>query len=90
MQKARGFTDTAVFVLGRNAGGEECDRHIEGDYELTESEKELLEQVCCVFPYVIVVLNINGMIDMQWVNAYSAIKAVVFWNSGRRRLRSIS
>ncbi|WP_368272808.1 glycoside hydrolase family 3 C-terminal domain-containing protein [Fusicatenibacter saccharivorans] len=78
MQKARGFTDTAVFVLGRNAGGEECDRHIEGDYELTESEKELLEQVCCVFPYVIVVLNINGMIDMQWVNAYSAIKAVVF------------
>ena len=49
MQKAREFTDTAVFVLGRNAGGEECDRHIEGDYELTESEKELLEQVCCVF-----------------------------------------
>ena len=45
MQKAREFTDTAVFVLGRNAGGEECDRHIEGDYELTESEKELLEQV---------------------------------------------
>lgn len=40
--------------------------------------KELLEQVCCVFPHVIVVLNINGMIDMQWVNAYSAIKAVVF------------
>ena len=78
MQKAREFTDTAVFVLGRNAGGEECDRHIEGDYELTESEKELLEQVCCVFPHVIVVLNINGMIDMQWVNAYSAIKAVVF------------
>ena len=45
MQKAREFTDTAVFVLGRNSGGEECDRHIEGDYELTESEKELLEQV---------------------------------------------
>ena len=45
---------------------------------LPNPKNELLEQVCCVFPHVIVVLNINGMIDMQWVNAYSAIKAVVF------------
>ena len=26
---------------GRNSGGEECDRHIENDYYLTESEKKL-------------------------------------------------
>ncbi len=48
MQKAREFTDTAVFVLGRNAGGEECDRHIEGDYELTESKKNCWNR-CAVF-----------------------------------------
>lgn len=35
LEGAAAFTDTAVLVLGRDAGGEECDRHREGDYELT-------------------------------------------------------
>lgn len=39
MEAARQFSDTAVFVLGRNSGGEECDRHLQGDYYLTDSEK---------------------------------------------------
>lgn len=78
MQHAKAYTDTAIFVLGRNAGGEECDRHVEGDYYLTESEKELLEQVCCTFKNVVVALNINGLIDMQWLDTYSAVKAVLF------------
>ena len=28
-------TDTAVLVIGRNSGGEECDRHLTEDYYLT-------------------------------------------------------
>lgn len=71
-------TDTAVFVLGRNSGGEECDRHLESDYYLTESEKILFEQVCSNFDNVILILNINGLIDLSWLEKYSAIKSVLF------------
>ena len=39
-------TDTAIFVIGRNSGGEECDRHLPEDYYLTRSEESLLKDIC--------------------------------------------
>ena len=38
-------TDTAIFVIGRNSGGEECDRHLPEDYYLTRSEESLLKDI---------------------------------------------
>ena len=38
LDAARNCTDTAVIVLGRNAGGEECDRYLQEDYLVTEDE----------------------------------------------------
>ncbi len=49
MRAAGAHTDTAVLVLGRNSGGEECDRRLYGDYYLTDAEKELADRVCCTF-----------------------------------------
>ncbi len=72
------FTDTAVLVLGRCSGGEECDRHLQDDYYLTPTEKVLAEQVCGSFARVILVLNINGLIDLAWVEGYPSIKSVLF------------
>ncbi len=72
------FTDTAVLVLGRCSGGEECDRHLQNDYYLTPSEKVLAEQVCGSFARVILVLNINGLIDLAWVEGYPSIKSILF------------
>ena len=39
LQQAAEKTDTAVIVLGRNSGGEECDRHLTEDYYLTGKKK---------------------------------------------------
>lgn len=75
---AREYTDTAVLVLGRNSGGEECDRHLEEDYFLTKSEKCILEQTCQSFSKVVLILNINGLIDLSWIENYPAIKSVLF------------
>ena len=36
-------TDTALLVIGRNSGGEECDRHLDEDYYLTGSERKLVD-----------------------------------------------
>lgn len=71
-------TDTALIVIGRNSGGEECDRHLPEDYYLTQSENKLLKEVCARFANVAVVLNVNGLIDLSWVKQFNSIKSVLF------------
>lgn len=78
LKHTRIFTKTAVLVIGRDAGGEECDRHLKSDYELTESEQRLVAQVCSVFEDVVLVLNINGLIDLKWTKKYPSVKGIVF------------
>lgn len=78
VEGAAAYTDTAVLVLGRNAGGEECDRHRSEDYELTQTEKALVEAVCARFFRVVLVLNCNGLIDLGWIEKYPAVKSILF------------
>ncbi len=71
-------TKRAVLVVGRSTGGEECDRRVENDYYLLDSEKKLLEGVCNHFSEVVVLLNVNGVMDISWINQYESIKAVLY------------
>ena len=71
-------TDTALIVIGRNSGGEECDRHLSEDYYLTNSEESLLKEVCSHFTNVVAALNVNGLIDLSWVRKYANIKSLLF------------
>lgn len=75
---ARQYTDIALLVIGRNSGGEECDRHLRGDYYLTDSEKALFRQVCQNFDKVVLILNTNGLIDLSWMEKYQSIKSILF------------
>lgn len=75
---AASYADTALFVLGRSAGGEECDRHLPDDYLLTESERALLEAICWAFDRVILVLNTNGLVDLSWTEDYPQIRSILF------------
>ena len=78
MTPAMQHCQTALLVLSRNAGGEECDRRYEDDYLLTASEKALAAQVCDAFECVILVLNINGLIDLSWTEAFPQIRGILF------------
>lgn len=78
MAQATAQTDTALFVLGRCAGGEECDRHLKDDYYLSDAEMALMQAICAAFAKVIIVLNINGLVDLAWTEAYPAIHSVLF------------
>ena len=78
LQQAAEKTDTAVIVLGRNSGGEECDRHLTEDYYLTREEEKLVDIVCCQFTKVVLILNVNGLIDLAWLKKYDSIKSVLF------------
>ncbi|MCJ8208985.1 glycoside hydrolase family 3 C-terminal domain-containing protein [Mucilaginibacter sp. RS28] len=83
LQKASA-TDLAVVAIGRNAG-EGRDRKIEDDYELSNTEKELLRNVCDAYhaqhKKVIVVLNIGGVISvLPWRDQPDAI--LLAWQPG--------
>lgn len=78
LNRASAYTDTAILVLGRNSGGEECDRHLYDDYYLTEPERKLVEDVCGRFPKVILVLNLIGLMDLSWLENRKQIRSVLF------------
>lgn len=69
---------TAFLILGRGSGGEECDRRVKEDYYLTESEKELLHKVASHFSQVVLVLNVNGFIDLSLAQSYPSVHAILF------------
>ncbi len=77
-QAAAKAADTAIVMIGRATGGEECDRRVENDYYLTPSEKRMLELACGHFENVIAVFNCNGMVDMSCTKACPQIKAAIF------------
>ncbi len=71
-------TDTAIFVLGRNAG-EGKDRICgEGDYYLTTEEKTILNRICELYPRVLLMLNIGGIIDLTFADEHEEIKAILY------------
>lgn len=86
---ARAFTDTAVITISRFSG-EEWDRNIQGnelfehgDFYLSNAEKDLVEKVKAMFPKVIVVMNVGGMVDTQWFVEDDQIQAVLMaWQGG--------
>lgn len=78
VKEAADQTDTALLILGRGAGGEECDRRKEDDFYLQERERQLLERVCKSFPRVVVLLNINGVMDISWIPSFKSIQAVLY------------
>lgn len=69
---------TAILIIGRGSGGEECDRRLEEDYYLTASEKVLLQTLTSHFKNIVLVLNINGYIDLSLVQSYSNISSILF------------
>ncbi|MDR1427161.1 MAG: glycoside hydrolase family 3 C-terminal domain-containing protein, partial [Bifidobacteriaceae bacterium] len=59
-------TDTAVYVLARNAG-ETYDRNPgKGDYYLADVERTNIETIARVYPRVIVALNVGGVVDTSF------------------------
>lgn len=68
VRPSSGATDTAIFVLSRNSG-EATDRTSgAGDYLLNDVERANLELISTTYKKVIVVLNVGGIVDTQFMN----------------------
>ena len=75
-------TDTAIYVLMRQAG--ECnDRKLEkGDYYLTDIERENLKILAQAYAHTILVINVGGHIDMAFMDEIPGIDAAVLFVQG--------
>lgn len=77
--------DMAILTLSRQAG-EGGDRHLEGDFLLTEGERQMLSDITEAFHQkgkkVVVILNIGGVIETaSWKHLPDAI--VLAWQPGQ-------
>lgn len=75
-------TDTALYVLMRQAG--ECnDRKLEkGDYYITDIERENLRILGESYAHVILILNVGGHMDIAFLDEIPGIDAVVLFVQG--------
>lgn len=92
IQREADVNDVAVVVLGRNAG-EGADRKQMDDFELTTTERELLQNVSTTFrakgKKVVVVLNIGGVIETaSWKGLADAI--ILPWSPGQEGANAIA
>lgn len=75
--------DAAVITISRLAG-EGRDRKLErGDYYLSDEEHALFAAARQTCSKVIVVLNVCGVIDMEWVDIYQPDAVLLAWIPGQ-------
>jgi len=75
-------TDTAIYVIARQAG-ESHDRRLEpGDWYLTDVERENLLKLAVAYTKTVLVINVGGPIELSILDEVDGIDAVVFYGQG--------
>lgn len=74
-------TDTAIFVLSRQAGEGNDRQNVPGDYQLDEVEYANLKKLSDQYTNLIVVINVGGLIDLSFMDELH-VSALVYLSQG--------
>ncbi len=74
--------DAAVIIIGRTAGEEQDVRYAEGSFLLTDLEKSMLVKVRREFKKVVVLLNVGGLIDINFIEECKPDALLYIWQGG--------
>ncbi|MBQ9886540.1 MAG: glycoside hydrolase family 3 protein [Lachnospiraceae bacterium] len=80
--KAAKESDTAIIIIGRQAGEDKDHVDGPGSYRLTDAEKEMFGIVRAAFDKVVVILNVGNVIDMSFVDEYDPEAVLYVWQGG--------
>ncbi|MBR1781163.1 MAG: glycoside hydrolase family 3 C-terminal domain-containing protein, partial [Oscillospiraceae bacterium] len=70
-------TDTALFVISRNAGEGDDRSYGPGDFALSDEETAAVEQLSAAYPHVIVILNCCGVIAASFLQECPGVGAIL-------------
>ncbi|MGN0665645.1 MAG: glycoside hydrolase family 3 protein [Huintestinicola sp.] len=73
---------TAICIIGRTAGEEQDSSAVKGAYLLSDGESEMLRAARRHFEKVIVLLNVGGIIDMNFVEEIKPDAVLYVWQGG--------
>ncbi|MBP3380911.1 MAG: glycoside hydrolase family 3 protein [Ruminococcus sp.] len=82
VQNAAGVSDTAIVVIGRTAGEEQEVRNEPGSFLLTDREKDMIARVRRSFKKMIVLLNVGGLIDLEYIEEQKPDSILFVWQGG--------
>ncbi|MCR4676428.1 MAG: glycoside hydrolase family 3 C-terminal domain-containing protein [Sphaerochaetaceae bacterium] len=74
-------TDTAIYVLARQAGEGHDRTDKKGDYSLTDIEVQSLGFVASHYKNTIVIVNVGGLLDLSFMDSMN-ISALVYFTQG--------
>lgn len=75
-------SETALVIIGRTAGEDQDSTLREGSYLLSEVEMQMMKTVRRHFKKMAVVLNVGGIIDMNFVEEISPDAVLYAWQGG--------
>lgn len=82
VQNAAKCGNTAIVIIGRTAGEEQDFKLEAGSYFLTETEKDMVARVCGAFEKTVVLLNVGGLIDMDFIESCNPNSILYVWQGG--------
>lgn len=82
VSRAANNSDCALYFLGRSAGEDRDNELAEGSYYLTKTEKQNIELLAHSFPRFAVIMNIGGIMDMEWIEKLHIPCALICWQGG--------
>ncbi|MDE6785330.1 MAG: glycoside hydrolase family 3 C-terminal domain-containing protein [Ruminococcus sp.] len=82
VSEAAESSGTAVVIIGRTAGEEQDVKYKAGSFLLTDTEKDMLIKVRRNFRKVVVLLNVGGLIDLNFIEECNPDALLYVWQGG--------